>query len=138
MRYKQYRRTSTLGRIVFCIQDRLCFKVGTHQETSCRDLLQGLALGTSPLVCTHILRQNSSRRDDIFGPCDQSHELSYRQLDFWDQSQGPIVPEISQFSSVYVAGQIKLQVNLFQPRSICFNLGQFVSTQVSLLQPRSI
>ena len=26
---------------------------------------------------------------------------------------------------VYVAGQIKPWVNLFQPRSICFNLGQF-------------
>ena len=26
---------------------------------------QGLASGTSPLVCTHI----SSRRDQIFGPC---------------------------------------------------------------------
>ena len=29
------------------------------------------------------------------------------------------------------------QVNLFQTRSICFNLGQFVSTSVSLFQPRS-
>ena len=26
------------------------------------------------------------------------------------------------------------QVNLFQPRSVCFNLGQLVSTQVSLGQ----
>ena len=41
---------------------------------------------------------------------------------------------------VYVAGQFvpqvnlfPTQVNLFQPRSICFNLGQFVSTQVNLL-----
>ena len=37
-----------------------------------------------------------------------------------------------------------LQVNLFlrsicfQPRSVCSNLGQFVSTQVSLFQPKSI
>ena len=36
---------------------------------------------------------------------------------------------------VYVAGQIKPQVNLFQPRSItiCSNPGQFVSTQVTLI-----
>ena len=33
---------------------------------------------------------------------------------------------------------VPTQVNLFQPRSICFNLGQFVSTQVYLLQPKSI
>ena len=42
---------------------------------------------------------------------------------------------------MYVAGQIEpsgqffsTQVNLFQPRSVCFNLGQLVSTQVSLGQ----
>ena len=29
-------------------------------------LVQGLALGTSPLVCTRILHRNSSRRDPIF------------------------------------------------------------------------
>ena len=30
--------------------------------------------------------------------------------------------------------RLNLQVNLFQPRSICFNQGQLVSTQVSLGQ----
>ena len=31
-----------------------------------------------------------------------------------------------------------LQVNLFQPRSLCFNLGQLASTEVNLFQPRSV
>ena len=33
---------------------------------------------------------------------------------------------------------VPTQVNLFQPRSVRFNLGQFASTQVNLFQPRSI
>ena len=60
-------------------------KVGTHQ---------------GPLECVRILYRNSSRRDRAhFGSCDQSHELSW--FDFCDQSQGPIVPQIGQFSRVY-------------------------------------
>ena len=42
---------------------------------------------------------------------------------------------------IYVTGQIEpsgqfvsTQVNLFQPRSVCFNLGQLVLTQVSSRQ----
>ena len=47
---------------------QLILKVSTHYGTSHRDLSQGLASGTSPLVCTRSLHQ--SRRDHIFGPCD--------------------------------------------------------------------
>ena len=46
---------------------RTSLKLGTHQGTSRKDLLQGLASGTSPLVCTRILHRNSSRKDHIFG-----------------------------------------------------------------------
>ena len=50
--------------------------IAQHEETTmlaqqcCVDLSQGLASGTSPIVCTRVLYQNSSRRDHIFGPCD--------------------------------------------------------------------
>jgi len=61
---------------------RTSLKLGTHSGTSRRDLSQVVASGTSPLVCTRILHQNSSRRDHIFDPCDKSLELSW--FDFWE------------------------------------------------------
>ena len=43
------------------------------------------------------------------------------------------------YANMYVLkGRLNLQVNSFQPRLVCFNLGQLVSTQVSLGQVQNI
>ena len=61
----------------FFLEHERFLKLGTHQGTTCRDLSQELASRASSPVLTRVLHRNCSRRDHIFGPCDQSHELSW-------------------------------------------------------------
>ena len=56
-------------------------------------------------------------------------------------SASPLSAQIAVAGQIEPSGQfVSTQVNnyLFQPRSVCFNLGQLVSTQVNLFQPRSV
>ena len=64
-----------------------------------RGLFAGTCFGVQSPSTLRILHRNSSRRHHILGPCDISHKLSW--FDFQDKSQGPTVPYIGQFSSVY-------------------------------------
>ena len=106
VRDKPFQRTALLEAKLF----RKLVAEGMEQVTSSEQLVeislrhtvgnlsQGIASGTSPLVCTRIFHRHSSRGDHIFGPYDWSHELNWFHV--WDQSQRPTVLQIGQFSSV--------------------------------------